>query len=266
MAGVLCVYLLIGSAFAFAYGIVSAVENGPFFAQQPDGDISDFLYFSFVTLTTTGYGDLTAAQDFGRSLAITEALIGQIYLVTVVALIVGEPRQRAAGAVVSGLTTRAATPADAAAMAAIYRAGIEDRVATFETVPPTESEMAALAASRAPVVVAERDGDVVAWARIGPYSDPHHYYAGVGEATLYVARGARGAGVGRELMLALRARGRGGRVPQARRQDLHDERREHRARARLRLARRRRSPAPRAPRRRVEGRAGGREAARRRLI
>jgi L-amino acid N-acyltransferase YncA len=51
--------------------------------------------------------------------------------------------------------------------------------------------------------VAERDGDVVAWARIGPYSDPHDYYAGVGEATLYVARGARGAGVGRELMLAL---------------------------------------------------------------
>jgi hypothetical protein len=89
MAGVLCVYLLIGSAFAFAYGIVSVVESGSFFAQQPDGDISDFLYFSFVTLTTTGYGDLTAAQDFGRSLAITEALIGQIYLVTVVALIVG---------------------------------------------------------------------------------------------------------------------------------------------------------------------------------
>ncbi len=103
----------------------------------------------------------------------------------------------------SGLTTRAATPADAAAMAAIYRAGIDDRVATFETVPPTESEMAALAASGTPVVVADRDGDVVAWARIGPYSDPHHYYAGVGEATLYVARGARGAGVGRELMLAL---------------------------------------------------------------
>ena len=103
----------------------------------------------------------------------------------------------------SGLTTRAATPADAPAMAAIYRAGIEDRVATFETVRPTESEMAALAASRTPVIVAERDGDVVAWARIGPYSDPHDYYAGVGEATLYVARGARGAGVGRELMLAL---------------------------------------------------------------
>ena len=74
MAGVLCVYLLIGSAFAFTYGIISALEDGTFFAQQHGGDISDFLYFSFVTQTTTGYGDLTAADDLGRSLAITEAL------------------------------------------------------------------------------------------------------------------------------------------------------------------------------------------------
>lgn len=89
MAGVLCVYLLIGSAFAFAYGTISAIDDGNFFAQQHGGTISDFLYFSFVTQTTTGYGDLTAIDDLGRSLAITEALTGQIYLVTVVALIVG---------------------------------------------------------------------------------------------------------------------------------------------------------------------------------
>ena len=50
---------------------------------------SDYLYFSFTTMTTTGYGDLTAATDLGRSFAITEQLIGQIYLVTVVAVIVG---------------------------------------------------------------------------------------------------------------------------------------------------------------------------------
>jgi len=49
----------------------------------------NLLYFSFVTITTVGYGDFTAATDLGRSLAITEALIGQIYLVTVVAAIVG---------------------------------------------------------------------------------------------------------------------------------------------------------------------------------
>jgi Ion channel len=89
MFGVLCVYLLIGSAFAYAYGLVSAMEDGGFFDQVTDATQSDFLYFSFATITTTGFGDLTAATDLGRSLAVTEALLGQIYLVTVVALIVG---------------------------------------------------------------------------------------------------------------------------------------------------------------------------------
>ena len=59
-------------------------------------DISDYLYFSFATLTTVGYGDLAAATDLGRSVAIAEALIGQIYLVTVVAVIVGSLSRRRA--------------------------------------------------------------------------------------------------------------------------------------------------------------------------
>jgi hypothetical protein len=88
MFGVLCVYLLIGIAFGFAYGLISGIEDGTFFAQTEDSDQADFLYFSFATITTTGFGDLTAAEDLGRSLAVTEALIGQFYLVTVVALIV----------------------------------------------------------------------------------------------------------------------------------------------------------------------------------
>ena len=88
MFGVLCVYLLVGMAFAFAYGAIEAITNRAFFAQIPSGDQSDFLYFSFATLTTTGFGDLTAATSLGRSFVITEALSGQIYLVTVVALIV----------------------------------------------------------------------------------------------------------------------------------------------------------------------------------
>jgi hypothetical protein len=91
MFGVLCVYLLVGMAFAFAFGIIATVSNEQFFNQVPvdGGTQSDFLYFSFTTLTTTGFGDLTPAYDLGRSLTIAEALIGQIYLVTVVALIVG---------------------------------------------------------------------------------------------------------------------------------------------------------------------------------
>ncbi len=88
MFGVLCVYLLVGMAFAFTYGVIEALANEPFFAQIKGGDQSDFLYFSFVTLTTTGFGDLTAATPLGRSFVISEALTGQIYLVTVVSLIV----------------------------------------------------------------------------------------------------------------------------------------------------------------------------------
>ena len=90
MFGVLCVYLLIGVGFAFAYGLVSAAQEGQFFAQMRGGDHADFLYFSFASLTTTGFGDLTAVNHLGRSLAVTEVLVGQIYLVTVVALIVSK--------------------------------------------------------------------------------------------------------------------------------------------------------------------------------
>jgi hypothetical protein len=95
MFGVLCIYLLIGALFAFTYGVIDDLTSSSFFAEVNHASTSDYLYFSFTTLTTTGYGDLTAAADLGRSLAITEALIGQIYMVTVVALIVGNLRRPA---------------------------------------------------------------------------------------------------------------------------------------------------------------------------
>jgi hypothetical protein len=96
MFGVLCIYLLLGMLFASAYALVGDAQTEPFFAAGIDPDISDYLYFSFATLTTVGYGDLSAATDLGRSVAITEALIGQIYLVTVVAVIVGGLSRRRA--------------------------------------------------------------------------------------------------------------------------------------------------------------------------
>lgn len=88
MFGVLCIYLLLGMLFSASFAVAQALSGDAFFASGP-GETSDFLYFSYTTLTTTGYGDLVAATGLGRSLAITEALIGQIYLVTVVAVIVG---------------------------------------------------------------------------------------------------------------------------------------------------------------------------------
>ena len=86
--GALCVYVLLGMLWSFAYAAVGTIESEPFFAEQARATVADYLYFSFVTLTTVGYGDLTAANGLGRALAVLEALIGQLYLVTVIALLV----------------------------------------------------------------------------------------------------------------------------------------------------------------------------------
>jgi hypothetical protein len=86
--GALCVYILLGMLWSFAYAAIGTIDSEPFFLEQPTATVADYLYFSFVTLTTVGYGDLTAAGGLGRALAVLEALIGQIYLVTVIALLV----------------------------------------------------------------------------------------------------------------------------------------------------------------------------------
>lgn len=88
VSGAVCTYLLIGLFFAFLYGTLDHLA-GPFFTGGAPATNSNCLYFSFVTQTTVGYGDLTARTDVGHTLAVAEALIGQVYLVTVVALIVG---------------------------------------------------------------------------------------------------------------------------------------------------------------------------------
>jgi hypothetical protein len=86
--GAICIYLLIGIMFAFLYASIDAITGDSFFVQTGDPGIQTFLYFSFTTQTTVGYGDYTAASDLGRTLATTEALLGQIYLVTVIAVLV----------------------------------------------------------------------------------------------------------------------------------------------------------------------------------
>jgi hypothetical protein len=94
MFGGLCLYLIVGLLFGTAFAAIEEIGGHAFFDQlsAAQSETNDFLYFSFTTLTTVGYGDLTAASNFGRSLAITEALIGQIYLVTVVAVIISNMR------------------------------------------------------------------------------------------------------------------------------------------------------------------------------
>lgn len=88
VAGVLCIYLLLGLFFAFTYVAVQNLGSAPFFANGAAATSPKSVYFSFVTMTSVGYGDYTARTNLGHMLSITEALIGQIYLVTVVAAIV----------------------------------------------------------------------------------------------------------------------------------------------------------------------------------
>jgi hypothetical protein len=88
IVGAVCVYLLMGLFFSFVYGATALVTDTPFFASQEQASSSDYLYFSFITLATVGYGDLVARSNLGRMLSATEGLTGQLYLVTVVALLV----------------------------------------------------------------------------------------------------------------------------------------------------------------------------------
>lgn len=88
VAGAICVYMLFGMLFMFLYGVLATLGHTPFFAQGTDGTRALRFYFSFVTLATLGYGDYTPAGNLGHALAVLEALIGQLYLVTVVAVVV----------------------------------------------------------------------------------------------------------------------------------------------------------------------------------
>jgi Ion channel len=86
--GVLCVYILVGMFFAYTYGSINHLGGSPFFAGDQPATVARCLYFSFASLTTVGYGDLTARSNLGHTLSVSEALLGQVYLVTVVSLIV----------------------------------------------------------------------------------------------------------------------------------------------------------------------------------
>ena len=87
-------YLLIGMMFAFVFLAVSAIQvTPPFFGAQGPGSPSQDLFFSFVTLTTTGYGNLVPEANPGQSLAVLEAIVGQLFLVTAVAKVVTDWRR-----------------------------------------------------------------------------------------------------------------------------------------------------------------------------
>lgn len=83
--GAISVYTSLGLLFTWAYSLIDRLEGGGFFGQATGVNGSDFLFFSYTTLTTTGYGDLVPAGQVGRMVSGLEMMLGQIFLVTLVA-------------------------------------------------------------------------------------------------------------------------------------------------------------------------------------
>jgi ion channel len=98
--GAIAIYLIVGLAFALAANIDARISGDAYFAQVRTASLSQYVYFSYVTLATLGYGDLTPATAIGRLLAVFETIAGSLYLVTAVSLIVsrvGAERQPRSG-------------------------------------------------------------------------------------------------------------------------------------------------------------------------
>lgn len=89
IVGALAAYVQIAFVFAFLFAGAASLSEGDFFNNGIAGQASDFFYFSVVTITTLGFGDLSPATSMGRSLVMTEALLGQIFLIVLVAYLVG---------------------------------------------------------------------------------------------------------------------------------------------------------------------------------
>ncbi|MGA8219459.1 MAG: ion channel, partial [Solirubrobacterales bacterium] len=83
--GAISVYTILGLLFSFLYAAIDRVQSTPFFGSGVNVKSGDFLFFSYTTLTTTGYGNLVPAGQPGKMFAGLEMLMGQIFLVTLVA-------------------------------------------------------------------------------------------------------------------------------------------------------------------------------------
>ena len=95
--GAIAIYLMLGAMFASIDDAVGAIGSSGFFSETKDAGFETFLYFSYTTLATVGYGDFTPGPALARALSITEALAGQLYLVTVVAVLVSNIGRRPRG-------------------------------------------------------------------------------------------------------------------------------------------------------------------------
>jgi len=90
--GALSAYLIIGLMYAAFFAAIQHLTAGSFFADHQPANTQTLQYFSFTTLTTLGYGDFTAAESGSRSVAVLEAVTGQVFLATLVARLVSAYR------------------------------------------------------------------------------------------------------------------------------------------------------------------------------
>ena len=97
LLGAIAAYALIGMFFAFAYQAIAQLQSQPFFGPSANGSLSNDLFFSFITMTTVGYGDLVPAGNPGQTLAVLEALTGQLFLVVAIGKIISSPLVRRGG-------------------------------------------------------------------------------------------------------------------------------------------------------------------------
>ena len=97
LLGAIAAYLLIGMFFAFAYKAAGEFGSVPFFGSAGPGTLSQDLFFSFVTMTTVGYGNLVPAANPGQTFAVLEALVGQLFLVVAVGKIISSLQPRRGG-------------------------------------------------------------------------------------------------------------------------------------------------------------------------
>ena len=94
LLGAIAAYLLIGMFFAFAYKAAGEFGSVPFFGSAGPGTLSQDLFFSFVTMTTVGYGNLVPAANPGQTFAVLEAVTGQLFLVVAVGKIISSMPRR----------------------------------------------------------------------------------------------------------------------------------------------------------------------------
>lgn len=92
--GAVSVYMIFGLLFTSLYVTIDRLQSGAFFINEAGSHTGDYIFFSFTTLTTTGYGNLVPAAQPGKMFAGLEMLLGQIFLVTLIAGLVSLWRPR----------------------------------------------------------------------------------------------------------------------------------------------------------------------------